>query len=204
MTNQRDVLENVEHETVEYYKRALKRIVIDKKSTFPLPSSDLDEYIAVFSLYMRSSNEAYKYNLPYLSHQHKKFWSFLKSAIGKYDLFCTILMGIKKAATIQQFIKENPQESRKVIISLNDFFISDLSGVLDFHEAFSISGAERLPKYDVLTIQYIIDGKKKIRLCRNLINTDKNEINIDKIVDLTEKVIGINRTKQEEFNNGNA
>ena len=133
--------------------------------------------------------------MPYLGLQHKKFCTFISSAKEKYELFKRILKNIRESQNVAKFINENPQNIHKVIISYNNFYVSDLSGVINFHDELSIAGIERETKNDMLSIQSVVSGKKKIRICRDFSSKDDNKININynKIIKYVELVLGINK-----------
>lgn len=193
MPNLKDDIEKVENKSIEFYKGALEKFVIDKKGALQIDKSELDKYIAVFSLYICSSDNAYKYNLPFLRHQHNKFVAFLHSASGKCDLLRKIVQELRKSPIIMKFSKEKTQG--KVTISINDFLVSDLSESITFHKAFSILGAERRSKDNMLTILYDNNGIKRLRTCKVLVNMDSNNIvNYDEIIRLAENVIDTHKT----------
>lgn len=190
MTNSNDLIQEKGNEGIDFYKNALKDFVMDNQLTPRIKDFDLDKYIAVFSLYMHYNNDAYRYNLPYLSYQHKKFEAFLVSASSKCELLRNITESIRNSAVIQQFVKESFQEAATVKICLNDFLVLDLMGTISFHERFSFPGAERNSKDDVLTV-LCNDRAWSCKVPANIKSTAQNKYS--PIVKMVEKALGLDK-----------
>ena len=79
-------IENTEVErksNLDFYKDMLKSYIFSSTEQPKISKTDMEKYIAIFSLYLCSSNEAYKYNLFYLNNQHESYVSFLALAQKK-------------------------------------------------------------------------------------------------------------------------
>ncbi len=140
--------------TIEIYKNLLKSYIIERQLPLQQIQIEIEKYIAVFSLYLQNTNDAYKYNLPYLSHQNKRFASFLVSASQKNEELRHIIDNVKRSEDIKKHISDNIIEEKDLEISINDFLTADLSGKINFHKSFLLSGAERANKKDIITIAY--------------------------------------------------
>ena len=168
----------------EMYKNLLKSYILDGCSLPQIPEDELAKYIAVFSLYLRHSNEAYKYNLPYLSHQYKGYASFLLSASKKAERLRNIISHIKKSVAIRKIIENNSVviDEEEIIVSLNDFLSATLSRNIDFHKSFSLSGANRRKENDIITIEY----KQQVRTVKL---SSSNKSDLKRIISTVEKIL---------------
>ena len=168
----------------EIYKSLLKSYILDGCFLPQISEDELAKYIAVFSLYLRHSNEAYKYNLPYLSHQHKGYASFLLSASKKAEKLRDIISHIKKSEVIRKVIENNSEviDEEKIIVSLNDFLSATLSENIDFHKSFSLSGANRRKENDIITIEY----KQQVRSVKL---SSSKQSDLKKIISPAEKIL---------------
>ncbi|MEG0900405.1 MAG: hypothetical protein RSF40_11945 [Oscillospiraceae bacterium] len=169
---------------IDFYKNMLKSYILGNEALPQLTETEPERYIAVFSLYLRHSNEAYKYNLPYLSHQHKGYASFLISASKKAEKLHDIISCIKKSETIIRIIEDahGVIDDKNVIVSLNDFLTANLSESIDFHKAFSVSGANRKEENDIITIEY----KQQVRTVKL---SASNQTDLKKIISTVEKIL---------------
>lgn len=162
----------------------LKSYILDPRGLPQLTEAELERYIAVFSLYLRHSNEAYKYNLPYLSHQYKGYASFLISASRKAEKLLNIVSHIKQSETIIKIVNgaHGVIEDKRIIVSLNDFLTATLSESIDFHKAFSVSGATRKEENDIITIEY----KQQVRAVKL---STSNQSDLIKIISTVGKIL---------------
>lgn len=179
-------------DSIEYYKDILKAFVIDQSEALPTSDQEINKYIAAFSLYIRNSDSAYRYNLPYLTYQHNKFVVFLRNARYKCDLLRNAVCELRKSPNILSYLNNKEKETNKITISINDFFVSDLNGIINFHEAFSINGAERHNSDNLFTIQYESNGTRRLRTCKIPVASDNTHtIDYTKFIQLVEKIIGV-------------
>ncbi|MEG1244380.1 MAG: hypothetical protein RSD17_06055 [Oscillospiraceae bacterium] len=184
------MIDNTENTDIEkqsnsdFYKDMLKSYILGDHALPQLTETELERYIAVFSLYLRHSNEAYKYNLPYLSHQYKGYASFLISASEKAERLRDVISHIINSETIIKIIEDanGVIDDKKIIVSLNDFLTATLSGSIDFHKTFSISGANRKNENDIITIEY----KQQVRTVK--LSTSKQS-DLKKIISAVEKIV---------------
>lgn len=167
---------------VDFYKDMLKSHILGSNPLLQMPKSDMERYIAVFSLYLQHSNEAYKYNLPYLSHQHNGYATFLISAPKKAEKLLEIIKNIKKSDVIRMIIDNNATIKEELTVSLNEFLAADLSGNIDFHRCFSLPGAIRRNEDDIISIEY----KKQVRVVRL---TSSTKTYLEKITLVVEKFL---------------
>ena len=177
---------------IEFYENILRDYVVNRKLSFPFDSDILTKYIALFSLYVCKSNDAYLYNLPYISEQHKRFVHFLEIASQKYDILYKIIQKIKKESELLAFTYSHNYKDDIISISLNDFLRSDLNGNIDLMDDFLISGAERNPQNDIITITYNFNDIIYTRTCNVFNKHDKQTVNYDKILSALKEILNIN------------
>lgn len=138
----------------DFYKKIIKTYILCERSMPQSIELDIERYISGFSLYLRHSNEAYKYNTPYLIEQNKHYVMFLKSASKKVEVLRKIVTFIKTSDYIKISMNKNYSDIENcMVISINDFLSAKLSGEIDFHQSFSLSGANRNSKSDIITIR---------------------------------------------------
>ncbi len=182
MINDAESVDIERRSNVDYYKDLLKSYILGSDTLPQIPETEMERYIAVFSLYLRHSNEAYKYNLPYLGNQHKSFVAFLTSAPGKAEKLLNIIKSINKSEAVRKLIDNNAKFKEELSVSLNDFLSADLSENIDFHRSFSLSGATRRKEEDLITIEY----KQQVRVVK-LSNSKKSDL--EKITSAVEKIL---------------
>lgn len=167
---------------VDFYKDMLKSHVLGSNPLPQIPEAEMERYISVFSLYLRDSNEAYKYNLPYLNNQHKGYLAFLISAPKKAEKLLYIIKSVNESEVIKKIIDNNDIAKDEISISLNDFLSADLSEKIDFHKSFSLFGATRRKEDDLITVEY----RQQVRVVR-LSGAKKSDLK--KITSVVEKIL---------------
>lgn len=167
---------------VDFYRDMLKSHVLGSNPLPQIPEAEMERYISVFSLYLRDSNEAYKYNLPYLSNQHKGYITFLISAPKKAEKLLSIIKSVNESEFIKKIIDNNDIAKDEISISLNDFLSADLSEKIDFHRSFSIFGATRRKEDDLITVEY----RQQVRVVK-LSGVKKSDLK--KIMSVVEKIL---------------
>lgn len=204
MLANKEAIQEQEGVDINFYEKALNKLVIDTPSSSEAMTSAMQQYIAAFSMYMLYNNNAYRYNLPYLTEQHKKFVTFIKCGSEKGKLLKEILDAIKASTSIQKFIKEKPEEAKNVKICLNEFLEADLNGTISLHKTFSFAGAQRDLKDDILTVLY----NEIVRTYRiaSKINVESGEIEekYSQIVEKIEKLLGLYKGLGGTVESGNA
>lgn len=166
----------------DFYKDMLKSHVLGSDPLPQIPEAEMERYISVFSLYLRASNEAYKYNLPYLSNQHKGYFTFLISAPKKAKKLLNIIKSVNESEVITDIIDNNNIAKDEIILSLNDFLSADLSEKIDFHKSFSLFGAIRRKEDDLVTLEY----RKQVRVVKL---SGTKESDLIKIASVVEKIL---------------
>lgn len=167
---------------VDFYKDMLKSHVLGSNPLLQISEADMERYISVFSLYLRDSNEAYKYNLPYLNNQHKGYLVFLISAPKKAKKLRCIIKSVNESEVIKKIIDNNDIAKDEISISLNDFLSADLSEKIDFHKSFSLFGATRREEDDLITVEY----RQQVRVVRL---SGANKSDLKKIISVVEKIL---------------
>lgn len=167
---------------IDAYRTMLKSHILGINPLPQIPETEIERYISVFSLYLRDSNEAYKYNLPYLSNQHRDYAAFLISAPKKVEKLLNIIKSINGSGAIKKIIDNNDIAKDEISLSLNDFLSADLSEKVDFHRAFSLLGATRRKEEDLITLKY----RQQVRVVR-LSGSKKSYLT--KITSMVEKIL---------------
>ncbi len=179
---------------IGFYVKALEGLITGKGYPTNEGNFELDEYIAAFSLYMVKANDAYKYNLAYLNLEHEKYKTFLLEAIAKVALFKDIIMAIKSSKNVEKLLQENLRAKEGLRISLNDFFISDLSGKIEIAEEARFQRVTANSR-DRLTVTY----RDNARCC--IVTDEDNPMNekpYNKIVAIVEGMIQNERSDKAE------
>lgn len=167
---------------IDFYRDMLKSYILGSNPLPQIPEAEMKRYIAVFSLYLRDSNEAYKYNLSYLSNQHKGYTDFLVSAPKKAKKLLNIIKSIKESEAIKKIIDNNDMVKEEISVSLNDFLSADLSENIGFHRSFSLLGATRRKEEDLITVEY----RQQVRVVRL---SGSEESDLEKITSVVEKIL---------------
>lgn len=167
----------------DFYKDMLKSYILGTHLLPQVSEAEIENYIAVFSLYLQHSNDTYKYNFSYLSNQHKKYVSFLKSATKKLEKLKEIVSFIKKTDSITK-IEDNFSvvNVNNITISINDFLTATLEGHIDFHKSFSISRVDCKEEKDIITIEY----NQQVRIVKL---STSNELYLKKIITTIEEIL---------------
>lgn len=116
-------------------------------------------FVDAFSSFICASDDAYKYNYPFLIEQFKNFSTFEKQAREKVNILLKINESLKSSSVIMSHAcKDN------IEISLNDFLtLNSLKGI-SLCDNFSSEGAKS--KENVLTIRFYINDRQYLRILR--------------------------------------
>ncbi len=103
---------------------------------------DIENYISAFSFYLSLGDDAYHYHPDFLIWKHSNFKGFLQRARNKQSQLKEFVKRLKQCEKIKQWRLSNPQRAKKVRISIDNLFQSELSGEISFCDEVSIEGAE--------------------------------------------------------------
>lgn len=169
-----ELKKNMDNNQFNHYKTELESVILDEK-LHPNNNPDIEKYINLLSLYMKYSNDAYKYNLPYLGLEYEKFKAFLNSAIKKVTILKQIVYKIRLIDEVKQ------QPNLPLSIEIDSFLVANLNNEIHFAEPFSLVDAEQKnslvtialgQKVRTFKVEYLEDDQKHnevVKLIKDLL-----------------------------------
>lgn len=154
------------------------------------------QFTAVFSYFIYLNDESYRYNIPYLIEQYKKFKMFLHKAHEKWTVLNNVAERLKNAKEILGVLNGN----KKLTISINDFLEFECSkrsirNNIKFYGEPSINRAKWDKKDSVFTVKYYDnDGLKRLKTYQyqNFNGTDKEiEENFNALITIVRNMLGM-------------
>lgn len=103
---------------------------------------DIENYISAFSFYLSVGDDAYHYHPDFLIRKHSNFKGFLQRSRNKQSQLKEFAERLRQCEKVKQWRLSNPKQAKKVYISIDDLFQSNLSGEISFCDEVSIAGAE--------------------------------------------------------------